>query len=294
MKDFPLLIEYKKQKEWSHMPMWAEMAVGAIGAGLFVVSYFLQFNLGIIGAYLLVMVGKGFIMLLDLGHSERFLNVFKRPGSSWVSNGAWGLMIFAALGGLTVLPTIFTALPWQPWMGFGKVIGLLAATMAAFIMIYDGFLLAKSKGIAFWGNGSMPMLFGSSATAGGIGAYFIIAPLSGLSADVTTLTAINLATLFILGINLYVCISYSYNVKEGAKNSAQRLTNGNLSKPFWIGTVIVGVLLPLVMVVWSFLGLPLVESNFTWRLVGLAEVIGVVFLRYSILKAGVYSPAIDG
>ena len=75
---------------------------------------------------------------------------------------------------------------------------------------------------------------------------------------------------------------------SSAKDSAVRVLKGSIAPAFWVGVVLLGIVLPIVMIAPFSLkqnvsqALFVVSSAFT--------IIGGVALRYVILKAGMYSP----
>lgn len=290
MNDYKLEADYKQQKDWANLPMWLEMALGAIAGGLFIVSLFFQFALGAIIALLLMLLGKGVLLLADLGRPERFIRVLARPGKSWISKGAWGLILFAGLGAVAVAPLIMHNLTWVPWAGTGTIIGIAAGLAAAFMMIYEGFYLADSKGVEFWCSAGLPMVFASSAATGGIGALMVLVPLGGLDISSKTLAAANVAVLGAAAICLYTYVSLAGKGSGGAQRSAEMLTKGKLFPSFWLGAVAAGIAVPLLISAAALMGAPI--TVMIWALTGLLQIVGVVALRYSIVNAGVYSPVI--
>ncbi|MGE4272536.1 MAG: NrfD/PsrC family molybdoenzyme membrane anchor subunit [Desulfitobacterium sp.] len=290
MNTYALSVDYKEQKEWNKAPMWLEMAIGAVAGGLFIASLIFKFALGAVVALLAMLIGKGALLLADLGKPERFLKVLKRPKQSWISKGAWGFMLFAVAGVASVAPLVIPSLSWTPWGGAGKILGIAAGALAAFMMIYDGFFLADSKGVTFWNNGNLPILFGANATVGGIGALMVLAPMGGLVVSSGTLAVANTVALGVAGLTLYSYMKSAANGEGGAQLSAEKLTKGELSNVFWKGTVAAGIAVPLVVSVLALMGVNL--PVLIWALTGVLEITGVVALRYSVLNAGVYSPVI--
>lgn len=284
-----LEVDYKEQKDWIKPPMWLEMALGAIAGGLFIASLFFKFSLGAIIAILLMLFGKGGLLLLDLGRPERFLKVLARPGKSWISKGAWGLIFFAVVGIVAVAPLIFPNPTWLPWAGAGKILGIAAGLGAAFMMIYDGFFLADSKGVEFWRSAGLPIVFATSAATGGVGALMALAPIGGLAISSGTLAA-NVTALGAAAVCLYTYVTWAAKGSGGARQSTEILTKGKLFSSFWLGAVTVGIAVPLLISTAALMGAPI--PAMIWVLIGLLEIVGVIALRYTILNAGVYSPVI--
>jgi formate-dependent nitrite reductase membrane component NrfD len=285
---YPLSIEYKEQKEWKALPMWTEMAIGAVAGGLFIVSAIMKFSQGLILALLAMLIGKGGLLLADLGKPTRFLKVLARPGQSWISKGAWGLIAGGGLGVAAVAPLILPGLPWTPWAGVGKILLLGAALGAAFMMVYDGLFLADSKGVAFWDNGVLPLVFGASAVLGGLGALAVLAPLGGLALPGLAFGWAQASAAVVAGFAVFSLLIAS---KEGgAAQGAEKLLQGELSQIFQVGALALGIGAPLALGGLAITGAAV--PGVCWATAGLAEIVGVVALRYSILRAGVYSPVL--
>lgn len=288
VKEYALRLAYKKQKEWAKAPMWWEMSIGAIGGGLFIISLACQFTLGALIGFLITLIGKGILLLADLGRPERFVKVLSRPKDSWISKGAWGFMLFAVAGGISILPLIISGLAWTPWTGGGKTSGIVAGVLAGFLMIYEGFFLADSRGIEFWNDGSLPIVFVSSGAVGGMGALLVLTSFSRLNVTPESFVLLNMALLLTAGVSLYSFMYSAHKRAGGAKRSAEELTNGRLSSIFWTAGVVAGIVVPLCSTMVALLGVPIPAAG--WAITGLLEIVGVIAWRYCILNAGVYSP----
>jgi formate-dependent nitrite reductase membrane component NrfD len=292
MNSFALSIDYKEQREWSEVSMWAEMALGAIAGGLFIASTLTESLLGALIALLVMLIGKGGLLVSDLGRPERFLRVLTKPLGSWISRGAWGLGAFA-LAGAGYIASFFL-----PMGGVGKLLGVAASLLAGFLIAYDGFFLADSKGVAFWTSGSLPLVFLSNALLGGLGALMLM-PLAGVWPAALPPAAMHTALVLLSGFCLFSFVHAAIRSGGGAEKSAallmskfslQSIKELAVAPVFQLGAIVVGLALPLTFSVMVLaadgVGLAL------WPLVGLCEMVGVVALRYSLLKAGLYSPVV--
>ncbi|MDR1604735.1 MAG: polysulfide reductase NrfD [Gracilibacteraceae bacterium] len=278
MKEYALQVGFKEQKEWADM--WPEMALGAVAGGLFIASVALESALGALIALIVMLIGKGGLLIADLGRRERFIQVFKRPQDSWISRGAWALGLFAAAGAGYLASFIL------PMGGVGKLLGLAAGALAGFLMAYDGFFLGDAKGVEFWAGGSLPLVFLSSALLAGLGAA---APLTaGLNGALVA--AMHLSAVLLAAIALFTLVYNSRHGSSGAKKSAETLLSGGLAPVFRYAVVGAGLAAPLLAAGGAVLagGAPAL----LWLPVGLLEIAGATALRYSVLQAGCYSPVI--
>jgi formate-dependent nitrite reductase membrane component NrfD len=77
------------------------------------------------------------------------------------------------------------------------------------------------------------------------------------------------------------------NTNLAARRSVAELTGGRVAVAFYLGTVGVGLVVPIVIGVAGFVG-PL--SHTVLALVGALSLIGDFFAKYAIAKAGIYVP----
>jgi formate-dependent nitrite reductase membrane component NrfD len=281
---FPLAASFKKQTEWAEAPMVLEMSFGAIGGAAFIVSALNGFMWGAIVAFVVLMAGKGIFVMADLGKPLRMLNVFKRPFKSWISFGGlcflfcgitglvYCCLLFFASGGAVVLWTVKT----------------LAIFFAAVMIVYDGFWLSSATGISAWNSSVLPVLFGLNALAAGIGLVQILGICFGFPLSVSP--GIHAGLLIA---ELICAFSYAeglFKGTTGAKKSFEILIKGPLSGAFIVGVLILGALLPALALGAALDGVIL--PSFVPLLSAALEIIAVILLRYSVLKAGVYTPVV--
>jgi formate-dependent nitrite reductase membrane component NrfD len=64
-----------------------------------------------------------------------------------------------------------------------------------------------------------------------------------------------------------------------------RILKGNIAPVFWLLVVLLGIIIPIIMLFAT-------DATAVFIISGILIIIGGVALRYSILKAGVYSPLV--
>jgi formate-dependent nitrite reductase membrane component NrfD len=281
---FPLAIGFKRQTEWGEAPMVLEMFFGAAGGGLFIVCALTGFMWGAIIAFIGLMAGKGIFVMADLGKPLRMLNVFKRPFKSWISFGGlcfvlcgvfglvYCLMIFFDLGGPAALWCIKT----------------LAIVFAAIMAIYDGFWLSSATGVSAWNSSVLPVLLGLSGLAAGIGLTQILS----IFFDAGIVIAWELHA-GVLVAELVCAFCYAEGLAKGRigeRESFELLVKGSLAGFFIVCALIICTLIPALVVGAALDGIAV--SDGFWICSGILETLGVLFLRISILKAGVYTPVV--
>ncbi|MGC8836187.1 MAG: NrfD/PsrC family molybdoenzyme membrane anchor subunit [Infirmifilum sp.] len=159
----------------------------------------------------------------------------------------------------------------------------LLAIIGFLVTIYSGFLISSASGVPFWNTGLIPLLWIISASICAIAVLKImtrgeeIAHLltrAGLSLDVAELVAV-----------FALVASPLYAGPEAARESAQALVSGELAIYFWLGVVIVGIIVPIA------LGLQLLrrEDRRLGLAAALCALLGALILRALVVQAGVFS-----
>jgi formate-dependent nitrite reductase membrane component NrfD len=284
VSEYAFLDECKDQKEWKTLSLWLDMSLTGIAGGLFIGSILTEYGLGLIIAFVVMVLAKVVLLVADLGKPARFLIVLRRPGKSWISRGAWGILLFGVTGIVVIAPLLIPALPWSPWTGIGQYLGWLTALLAAFLMLYDGISLAECKAVEFWRSGELPILLLLSGATGGLGALTL---LNGPG----FYGVLSLAHLIVTVLTGLLLLRYLANAKKdgvGARRSRERLSEPSLRWVFWGATIVAGLILPAIMAAVSMSAVSMAPGVLVAA--GILEIVGAFSLRYSILNAGVYSP----
>jgi formate-dependent nitrite reductase membrane component NrfD len=284
---------FKVQKEWIEgkgMLLLLAIFFGELGAGMFLVSWYLNFLFGMVLGIIIVASLKTIFHILFLGQPLKFWRAFTRPQSSWISRGVIIMSVFVVFGGLYVLPAIpgFSWLPWTAQSPVGNIILGVAIIAALGEIIYVGFLLASSPSIPFWNTGLLPILFVIYSLLDGAGLTFIISPaLANETVNVHQLKRIEIWLTFFAVINILAYIWTMYHTTSGGKESVLELIKGRIATPFIGGVLIIGILIPLPIAIYAHFVLT------PYTVLGIAAFMalaGGFLLRYSILKAGIFPP----
>jgi polysulfide reductase chain C len=233
----------------------------------------------------LLMVGTVFL-ILDLGVKMRALRVFLNPGTSWIARGSLFISVFMILSFLHLVLMV-----WPGRMAVDdptlRVIGLVNLVFAVLVMIYTGVLLGVSRSIAFWNTAMLPLLFLVSASSTGVMAVLLLAPAS--PGPVARLAQIDLA---LIGLECLVIAFYlqaSHRTDE-SRSSVQLLLRGRLASMFWVGLVVVGLAVPLVINLIEVTGMAGESGMWLARIGAVAGLLGGLLLRRLVLAAGVRAP----
>ena len=228
----------------------AYVVTKAIAAGAFMIP-FLAIVLGyeVSGTTKLIATGislaflglTGLFLVMDLDRPDRFLNVLLRPQwDSWLVKGGYTITVFGLLMTIWGVMTFFEIpLPEQFLL-------VVTAIFSVILAIYTAFLFAQAKGRDFWQSPSLPLhMFVHSILAGG--AVFAIL---SLFTDLQSMESLIRNTLWIgIVVNLLTLVfelTISHPTKA-AKTTVEMITKGNYSKLFWTGSVVIGNIIPLVL-----------------------------------------------
>jgi len=282
--------EYRPQREWAEgrgaFLIYGHFLVGVAAGGWLLCRYYGIFD-GMVLSYLLAGLG-GLAHLVNLARPERVLNMMLRIRTSWVSRGFWGLTFFlvggflyllsqkelgSVLGGTSVLTIIGDVL---------AVIGSLT------MMCYMGFVYTASKGIPFWNSALHPVLYIAYAIRGGIAALVLVLAvrgqaLAGESGLLELWIAVTAVVIVLWALEIYGAVASG---DDTAKRSINDLLAGRLALYFYGGTLIIGLVVPLILTTGAIAPM----SAGILAVIGLASIIGDFFMKFSSIKAGVYLP----
>ncbi len=273
---------FRPQREWAEgrglLLIFAHFLTGA-GAGAWIFSTLFSLDPGLVAGFSLVALG-GLAHLIFLGRPERFWRMAAGLGSSWISRGLVGMSLFmvAALVYLLLwfvgaremlLPRIFLAL---------SLLGAL------WIVVYKGFVWASSKGIPLWNTPLVPALYIAYALRGGAAVLLL---LGALGAQHAALEPLKLW----LAISTAVLVLIYLDVMRGSGTTALRSVDlmlfGRVALPFYLGAVVVGLIIPIA--IGGFAYSRAVPPELL-GLVGLLSLLGDLSIIYCIAKAGLYRP----
>ena len=273
-------MELRAQQEWSWLlAIW--LFLGGTGSGLFLV--FLAFDLapfyGAV-ALALILVG-GVVLLLELGNPLRAWRGIFRAGTSWLSRGVLFVVLFIVSAFLSVGPRL-EIVSWPAPLDNSlavRLLGWFAGLCALMITLYPAFFFrSTSRAIPFWNTPLLPLFFVGYALLGGAGVVLLLDPISPAPSQV----ALSAVALIVIEAAM-VAIHLAEMQRSGGsgRESVRLLNQAPLSWIFWLGVVLIGMVLPLVEIL--FIPSTLVAA-------GAFLLLGGFLFRYSLLKAGVYIP----
>jgi len=111
----------------------------------------------------------GLLLIADLKHPERFLNILLRPQwNSWLARGAYTITLYGAVLGLDVASRLFG------FPALASVLRVAGLPLAALTAMYTAFLFAQAKGRDLWQNPTLPIHLLTQAVMAGAAALLLL------------------------------------------------------------------------------------------------------------------------
>lgn len=276
-------LTYRPQREWIEgrgILLVVAHFFSGVGAGAWVFSWWFGFRPGLLVALVCVGALAGPAHLMFLGRWQRFWRMLARPRSSWISRGLWGIAIFLAGAVAYVI--------WGADRTLGGQVALAASLAgAAVILLYKGFVLSASRAIPLWHTSLLPLLYVAYGLRGGAAALLVTAAVGGGGAQLHEVEMVKLWAALSTAI-LMLLFLVSAGLRGGAAEvSLRELVAGRVSAAFYGGVVLLGLVVPI------GIGAAGAVTGLSAPVVGLAAVasmIGDFYVKYCVMKAGVFVP----
>jgi formate-dependent nitrite reductase membrane component NrfD len=286
------MVKPMQQTEWIEgegLLIWLAEVFSSLGTGLYIVSIFVNNWWGALIGWLIIIGLKLPFHLAYLGKPTRFWrtmppfsNAWK---TSWIARGVLFTAIFSLIGLIQLLITY--AAPMSPLDIAFKVI---AGVFAVLTGIYCGFMMSYCKSVPFWNTGLLPIVIMNAGIADGLALLIGV----GMVWGGVNFAGLEAASRILLLVNILMIgslIMNSFYRSDTASLSARELLTGQVATIFWIGVVLLGIVVPL--------GIS-IESLFTGGVATHALMIGAVIshtigafaLKFTILKVGIYEPIV--
>ncbi len=293
------MVKPMPQKEWIEkrgILLWISEVLSGLGAGLFLVSLFMNNRPGMAIGLLIIICLKLPVHIAYFGKPLRFWrtmppfsNAWK---TSWSARGVAFTMVFTsfALAQLAIgqsdiggfLGPAATPLYW--------ISGGIAGIFALLTCVYSGFILNSCKSVPFWSTGTLPIVFLLTGIAEGFGLIIAI----GLAGGNVNMASAEMWSRVTLTANAFIIIIYLVNASYSSavgKISVEELITGKVAVVFWVGLIALGIVLPLGISVSSIYAGGGVSSVMQITAI-VCHAIGAFSLKYCVLKAGLYQPLI--
>lgn len=289
LKPYEWMVKYTPQSEWitgRGIFLWLAFFFGDLGGATYLVSLYFGSLAGMAIGWAIVLVLTGGNHLAYLGRPLRFWRAIMRPQSSWITRGIYFISGFLLFGTLQLAPAVFG---WLPWSTDSVVLKTIAGIFAFLILFYSGFSMSVVNAISFWNHALLPVLFVAYGFLGAFGLFLIVVLAGGLEGILGPVETAIRFLLIVAAVLLAVYLGSASSTPAG-KQSVAELIRGEISLPFYVGLVVLGIVIPLLVSFFFY-----ISGGVAPALLGIGiicEVIGSLSLRYCILKGGIYSPVI--
>ncbi|MBI4673646.1 MAG: dimethyl sulfoxide reductase anchor subunit [Chloroflexi bacterium] len=251
------LVPAQKQRVWK-TPAVVNFSLGGIGAGFYFLALFVNLPgdgnwlpalLSSNAAWLpmaflaalfkllgVALAGLGFIALTtEAGRPQRGINLFRHLRRSWMSRETLAFFLFVAFAGLD-------------WLVPNPLLRALAALAALFLMLAQGFILYRARGVTAWNTSLMPLYFLTAGLMTGAGLLLVLFPLVNLFTPLTSSLSFAAAGILTAILNLALWLIYLRTPDAAFQNAVAALRAPN---PFW-QIVGIGHLLPALLLAFAW------------------------------------------
>ncbi len=282
--------DYRPQREWG-VGSGILMVIGhflvGIAGGTWVLASIYDASAGLVVAFVLGGIGA-LAHLAYLGWPRRALGMMRHWRTSWVSRGFIGFALFLVGGTVSLGIELFLAPGASGALAALAMVAKAVAMVGAIIIIgYMGFCYTASKAIPFWHSPLHPALYIAYAFRGGIAVLLVIAAIVAADAGPWLLQ-------FWVGVIAIVALFFALEIQGAlasgdvaARWSVRDILAGRLALLFYGGTLVVGLVVPLVT-----LAAGTVNSPAAMAVIGLASAAGDFFMKLATVRAGVYRPLV--
>jgi formate-dependent nitrite reductase membrane component NrfD len=201
-----------------------------------------------------------------------------RARTSWIARGFWGMTFF--LPGAVV----YVLHPGGALGGLGLGLSLAGTGI---LILYKGNVYAASKAVPFWNSPGVPVLAAVAAIRGGLALLLVALPFTALSREANLVGVLELWVAVSAAVMLAFYLGVMRKTNLAARRSVLELTRGRVAGVFYLGTVGVGLAVPILLGAAGFASL---RSQVVLALVGACSLAGDFFAKYTIAKAGIYLP----
>ncbi len=292
------MVKPMHQKEWIErrgVMIWIAEVFTSLGSGLYLVSLFMNSWWGLLVGWIIIMFLKLPVHIAYFGKPWRFYRTLPPFSNAWKTSWfARGILFSVFFGTFAFIQLVIGQPDLANLIGpsvadpLYYTFGVLAGIFALGVGIYGGFIMNYCKGIPFWNQGLLPVVFVLAGVADGFGLAMGIG-LAGGDANVALAEA---GSRYLLMINVLLIVVYLISAgytSSVAKISIRELLKGPSAFMFWGGLIILGLAVPAaISVVSLFSG---GEASSVLLIIAIAaHTLGAFALKYCLLKVGIYRP----
>ncbi|MFH1349923.1 MAG: hypothetical protein ABII26_03210 [Pseudomonadota bacterium] len=286
VKPYEFMVFPTVQKAWIEgkgLLLWIGLFFVEFGASLFLVSSIFNCRWGETAGWLITGVLGGGCHFLFLGHPFRIYRAIKKPNSAWISRGLIIISLFQFLGFLHLAVSFFsTPFPW---------LMIAANIMAVATVAYGGYELADVKPISTWHSSFLPIQMFARSFFLAFAVMLVIYLLMNVNSIAYGVNVKKWLDIVIL-INVFLFFIYLVSLlfEEGKRRLAfGMMWKGNLKGIFWPWVAIGGMIIPLLLVIYSgAVGVAATPAGVLFIAV-ILQFIADPLLRYCMMRSGYYA-----
>jgi formate-dependent nitrite reductase membrane component NrfD len=239
----------------------------------------------------------------EAGHWFRWINLYKVINLSPMSIGTWLLTAFIGVS----LAYAYTFVPSAPFLGerqvrLRKALAWVSVPLGISTAVYTGILLGAMPARPFWNSPILALLFLLSSISTGVALILLARGILHRTRSPETeqtrresdylLTATDVMLIGFELMVIFLFIMYAQLTIGGVKEAvAVILPGGDLAVLFWVGVVLVGLLIPALIELYYVVPKLVYHRGFdSPRIVDIAVsgavLLGGFLLRYVVLVAG--------
>jgi formate-dependent nitrite reductase membrane component NrfD len=291
------MVKPMPQKEWIErkgLLVFIAETFTSLGSALFLASLFMGNWWGLVAGWLIIMFLKLPAHIIYLGRPERFFRIIPPFSNAWKTSWfARGIIFTIFFSGFAFFAIVIGHPDVANWIGpvakpLYSVFAILAGIFAVGTGIYGGFMMNYCKSVPFWNTGILPLVFVLAGMADGFGLIVAI-HLAGGGGDIA---AAELWSRVLLAVNAVIIIIYLISASYTsaiAKLSVRELLVGRAAVVFWLGIVVLGIVVPLSISVSSLYTAAELSSVLLVTAI-VCHTLGAFALKYCLLKAGIHRP----
>ncbi len=291
------MVKPMHQKEWIErkgLMVFIAETFTSLGSGLFLVSLFMSNWWGMAAGWLIIMFLKLPVHLAYFGKPLRFYRTIPPFSNAWKTSWfARGILFTILFSGFAFVALVVGYPAIADWIGpaatpIYSVFAVLAGIFAFGTGIYGGFIMNYCKSVPFWNTGILPLVFILAGVADGFGLIMGFSP----AKQVWQLASPEFLGSLTLVISAFIIIVYLMSASYTsavAKLSVNELISGRVAVVFWLGIVVLGILVPLGISITVLA----TEGGLSSGLLIVAiacHTVGAFALKYCLLKVGIHRP----
>lgn len=283
------MVKPTQQTEWIErrgILVWIAEVFTSLGAGLYLVSLFFNNWWGMLAAWVIIMFLKLPPHLIYFGKPLRFwrtlIPITDSWKTSWFTRGINFTVYFGTIVFFQLIVTYFF-----PGTGWDIALRVLGGIFGFLVGIYSGFIMSYCKSVPFWNTAMLPIIMLLAGVADGFALMLAI----GMADASVDIAAVELGIRIILTANIVMMGAYVWNAtyqSNTARYTAMLLIKGSLAVPFWLGVIIIGMVVPLAISSLSLFAGETMTGLLVTAIV--LHTLGAVALKYVLLRAGIHTP----